>query len=66
MSENKLLTLLGITFMVFAFGSIAISSFAPDPTAQRISACMTQPNMMYNNFKGCIPINIDKENSNGQ
>jgi hypothetical protein len=54
MSENKLIVYLGVTFFItFSFSSVA-SFFAPDATAQKIAACMTQPNMEYIYSMGCI------------
>lgn len=35
--------------------AITISSSAPDAIAQRIQACMSQPNMQYEIIKGCVP-----------
>lgn len=54
-SDTAIAVVLSV-FILGMFGGIAVSSFAPDATAQRIAACMQQPNMQYNNFDGCIPI----------
>jgi hypothetical protein len=62
MDQNKALTVTGLGIAgVLAVLAIAgtISLFAPDATAQRIQACMTQPNMQYITRVGipqCLPI----------
>ena len=62
MDDNKSLTMFGLGISgVLAVLAIAgtISLFAPDSTAQRIQACMTQPNMKYITRAGipqCVPI----------
>lgn len=50
-SEVKWLAI-GVIGMFFA---IAIMTFAPDDLAQRIAACMTQPEMQFVDGD-CIPI----------
>lgn len=51
---------LAIIIVGFCF-SFALASFAPDPKAQRISACVSQPGMLYNVYEGCVPIPQHKE-----
>lgn len=59
MNDNKLLTMFGMgiagVLAVIAVG-VTISSFAPDATAQRIEACMTQSNMQYVTHLGMPPM----------
>lgn len=44
------LALLALAFML----PVALSEFAPDHEAERIAACMTQPNMQYVDGN-CVP-----------
>lgn len=44
-----------VIVIVFGIG-MTVSSLAPDATAQRIEACMTQPNMEYNHSQGCTKV----------
>ena len=66
MDQNKSPTMLVLGLVgVLAVLAIAgtIISFAPDSTAQRIQACMTQPNMQYITRVGnpqCLPIERDE------
>jgi len=45
----------GLAIVVIGVGA-AVSSFAPDVNAQRIAACMTQPDMEYRHGYGCVRI----------
>ena len=62
MDQNKSLAMLGLGLvgvLIVLVISGTIISFAPDSTAQRIQACMTQPNMQYITRAGipqCLPI----------
>jgi hypothetical protein len=49
-NEEKFLAIVLIAIVV----GITISMFAPDRSAERIAACMTQPNMEYVHTRGCI------------
>jgi hypothetical protein len=43
------------TIMCGLFAYMAVASFSPDPIAERIAACMTQPGMQFTE-DGCLPI----------
>jgi hypothetical protein len=56
MNDNILVAIiLGLFLVVMGVGA-TVSSFAPDVNAQRIAACMTQPNMEYLYGRGCVRI----------
>jgi hypothetical protein len=55
-TDNKLVVILLCVFItIFGIGATVVS-FAPDSTAERIAACMTQPNMEYRIVVGCVAI----------
>lgn len=66
MDQNKSLAMLGLGLvgvLIVLVISGTIISFAPDSTAQRIQARMTQPNMQYIAISGipqCLPIERDE------
>jgi hypothetical protein len=66
MNENKALVVIILCICIAGSFGTAVSKFGPDVTAQRIQACMTQPNMQYKFERGvhtCIPTEIDVPNN---
>jgi uncharacterized protein YjeT (DUF2065 family) len=54
-------TLIAVCIVAVVAG-LAVSSFAPDSMAQRIEACMIQPNTQYLIGRGCVVLSRDHEN----
>jgi hypothetical protein len=53
--DKSVVIILGLLIVVFGVGA-TLTTFAPDQTAQRIAACMTQPGMEYRYGRGCIRV----------
>jgi hypothetical protein len=60
MEKNETI-LIAVCIFAIAVG-VAVSSFAPDSMAQRIEACMIQPNTQYLIGRGCVVLSRDHEN----
>jgi hypothetical protein len=54
--NNTLVAIIIGLFVVITVVVATVSMFAPDTLAQRIAACMTQPNMEYRIGSGCLRI----------